>query len=51
MDDIRAAMTMLKSRSKQLTKQQYNTIKGQILSGNINAAMKGIDRILAKRGV
>ena len=49
MGDIRAAMTMLKSQSKRLTKQQYRTIKGQILAGNIEAAMNGLDKVLARK--
>lgn len=49
MDDIRAAMTMLKSQTKRLTKQQYKTIKGQILNGEIEEAMKGLDKVVGRK--
>lgn len=51
MNDTRSAMTMLRSFSSYLTKQQYRTIKGQILSGNIEAAMKGLDGLLKRKGM
>lgn len=50
MNDTRAAMTELKSYGKHITKQQYRTIKGQILSGDIDAAMRGLDRVLKRKG-
>lgn len=50
MDDLRAAMTMLKSYGDKLTKQEFRTIKGQILNGNITAAMKGLDKVLTRKG-
>ena len=37
-----AAMMHLKRYRFQLTKQQYNTLRGQILAGNDTAAMKGL---------
>lgn len=40
------AMKHLKSKREQLTPQQYRTIKGQILSGNIPGALKGLNRVL-----
>ena len=42
------AMNILKTYKKDLTKQQYSTIKGQILSGNIEGAMKGLCRLTGK---
>ena len=50
MDDTRTAMKMLESYGRYLSKQQYRTIKGQILSGNITAAMKGLDKVLTRKG-
>ena len=40
------AMRELKAHKNKLTPQQYRTIKGQILSGNTEAAMKGLNKIL-----
>ena len=50
MNDIRAAMVELNSYGKHLTKQQCKTLKGQILSGNITGAMKGLDTLLQRKG-
>lgn len=51
MDDTRTAMEMLKSCGRYTSKQQYKTIKGQILSGNINAAMRGLDTVMKRKGM
>lgn len=51
MDETKAAYMELRKYGIHLTSQQYNTIKGQIRSGNITAAMKGIDKLLRKRGI
>ena len=51
MDEVSAAMMALKQRRKYMTRQQIRTIKGQILSGNIIGAMKGLDKILARQAV
>lgn len=40
----------LKRARHHLTPQQYRTIKGQILAGQTIQAMKGLDRLLKKRG-
>lgn len=40
------AIKHLKSKREHLTPQQYKTIKGQILSGNIEGAMKGLNRVV-----
>ena len=34
-----------------LSKQQISSIKGQALSGNIEAARKGLSRIIKERGI
>lgn len=42
---------LLKDSRKYLTKQQYRTIKGQMIAGDIEGAMKGLNRLLKnKRG-
>ncbi|HIR57143.1 MAG TPA: hypothetical protein IAA54_05690 [Candidatus Gallacutalibacter pullicola] len=51
MDDTRKAMLKLKENRERLTRQEVRTLKGQILSGNTAAAMKGLDKILSRRGV
>ena len=44
------AMKELKRACPYLTPQQYRTIKGQILAGSPVGAMKGLERLLQKRG-
>ena len=51
MDEAKAAYNELRRYGIHLTSQQYNTIKGQIKSGNIDAAMKGLDKLLKRRGI
>ena len=51
MNEKQAAMLELKRYRKYLTRQQVMAIKGQILHGEITAAMKGLDRILERQGV
>ena len=51
MDEVYAAMMALKQGRKYMTRQQIRTVKGQILSGNIIGAMKGLDKILARQAV
>lgn len=43
------AMNHLKNHREYLTKQQHSTIKGQILAGNIEGAMKGLQRLMRKK--
>lgn len=50
MNDVRAAIECLKSYSYYLNKHQYKTLKGQILHGDIDAAMKGLDKIMRAKG-
>lgn len=40
---------MLKQSKHLLTKQQYRTIKGQIIAGDTEGALKGLKRLLRKR--
>lgn len=39
----------LKDSRKYLTKQQYRTIKGQLIAGDIDGARKGLNRLLNKQ--
>lgn len=50
MNEIDAAMLALKRCSTFFTKQEYKTIKGQILSGNIKAAYKGMEKLKLRKG-
>lgn len=42
----RNALTLLKIFKKNLTKQQYRTIRGQILSGDADGARKDMYKLL-----
>lgn len=44
------ALKELKRARQYLTPQQYRTIKGQILAGQTVQAMKGLWRLLQRRG-
>lgn len=39
----------LKDNKKYLTKQQYRTIKGQIIAGDTEGAAKGLNRLLKRQ--
>ena len=47
-EKMRAALAYLKQKKPELTVQQYRTIKGQILAGNENDAIRGIDRVVER---
>lgn len=47
--DVRAAMNLKACRDR-LTKQQYKTLKGQILAGDGDGAMRGLRKLLMKDG-
>ena len=40
----------LKACRDRLTKQQYKTLKGQILAGDSDGAMKGLRKLLMQNG-
>ena len=42
-------MKKLKNSRPYLSKQQYRTIKGQALSGDIDGAQKGLNSLLKRR--
>lgn len=42
----RAAMEALKVHYRLLTRQQFLTLRGQILAGDIDGAMRGLTRII-----
>ena len=43
-------LKLLKGHRSELTAQQYRTIRGQAISGDIDGAARGLHRVL-KRGV
>lgn len=43
---MRAALKALKEHKSRLTAQQYRTIRGQIIAGDIQGAEKGLKRLL-----
>lgn len=43
------AMRILNLYKRELSRQQYRTIRGQILSDNIDGAMKGLSRLVGKK--
>lgn len=47
--DIKFALELLKEYRGMLTWQQKRTIRGQILSGDIEGAMTGLGRIIKKK--
>ena len=42
------ALKLLKTHQSKLSRQQYKTIKGQILCGDVTGALKGLRKILAR---
>lgn len=44
-----AALTRLKHANRYLTPQQFKTLRGQILAGNPDGAMRGLQRIIDGR--
>lgn len=42
------AFIFLNDFRKDLTKQQYKTLKGQILAGDSDGAMRGLQKILGR---
>jgi hypothetical protein len=43
---INAALNILKEARPQLTAQQYKTLRGQVLAGDVNGALRGLRKIL-----
>lgn len=45
-----AALIQLKGARKHLTAQQYRTLRGQVLAGDPDGAMKGLRKLLLLEG-
>ena len=44
------ALIQLKATRHRLTVQQYKTLRGQVLAGDPDGAMKGLRKILTREG-
>jgi hypothetical protein len=44
------ALIQIKGARQHLTAQQYRTLKGQVLAGNPDGAMKGLRKIMQQKG-
>lgn len=42
---------LLKDSRKHITKQQYRTIKGQLIAGDVDGARKGLKRLLNRKKI
>lgn len=47
-EKMQSALSYLKKKKPELTVQQYSTIKGQILAGDVDGAIRGIDRVVER---
>lgn len=46
--DAQTAMNEIRKYRKLLTMQQKRTLKGQVLSGDIEGAMRGLDKLIRR---
>ena len=49
-NEQKKVMADLKKNKSRLTRQEYCTVKGQILSGDTAGAVKGMEKLLSARG-
>lgn len=43
-------MEQLKSNKTKITRQQFRTLKGQAIAGDVDAAQKGLNKLMNRRG-
>ena len=48
--DMKYALGYLLNHKRRLTRQQYKTLKGQILAGDPDGALRGLQRLLILAG-
>ena len=48
--DVEYALGYLLNYKRRLSRQQYKTLKGQILAGDPDGALKGLQRLLIMAG-
>ena len=46
--DIQAALKEIRKNKRLLTTQQMRTLQGQVISGDIDGAMKGMNKLLRR---
>lgn len=46
--DVQAALKEIRKNKQLLTTQQMRTLKGQVLSGDVDGAMKGMNKLLRR---
>lgn len=46
--DIKAALKEIRKNKHLLTTQQMRTLKGQVISGDVDGAMKGMNKIMRR---
>ena len=46
--DVNTAMKEIRKHRKLLSTQQMRTLKGQVLSGDVDAAMKGLHKLMGR---
>ena len=44
-----AALTLLKNYRHRLTSQEYKTLRGQALAGDVDGAVRGLKKILRRK--
>lgn len=44
------AMVRLKGARHRLTTQQYRTLRGQVMAGDADGALRGLHKLLKKKG-
>lgn len=46
--DTGAALKQIRSYKHRLTRQQMRTLKGQVLAGDVDGAMRGLNKLIRK---
>lgn len=49
MNRLNEALRAIKANAGNLTRQQMKTLRGQALAGNVDGAIKGLEKILRRR--
>lgn len=46
--NVQAALKEIRKKKNRLTTQQMRTLKGQVLSGNVDGALRGLDKLILR---
>jgi len=49
MNKLNEALRAIKANAGNLTRQQIKTLRGQAIAGNVDGAIKGLEKILRRR--